>query len=265
VNSVDTNDVSAALREIGLSQGDAVLVHSDISRIGWINGARNRDDVLQSYQKAILDVLGPDGTLTALSCTESYARENRPYDHETSPSEQGNLSEFIRSSPRAVRSLHPLFSVSAIGRLANRICVDGVSPTGFGHDSPFQRLRDVNAWIVCLGVDLRAMTFVHHIEQTYGVPYGYTKEWTAPVIQSGQKVSRRFFAFVRYLDAGVNYDFSKFQNELLDLGLAKSARVGYGGVWGVRARDAFDIAMERLKDDPFYFLKTPPSAEPWKK
>jgi len=171
-----------------------------------MTGAGSRLEVLQAYQDAIFDVLGPGGTIAALTCTESYARESRPYDHEASPSEQGSFSEFIRLKPNAIRSLHPLFSVSALGRQATKICADEIAPTGFGHDSPFQRLRETDAWIVCLGVDLKSMTFVHHIEQTYGVPYGYTKEWSAPVTRSSGSIAQRFFAFVRYLNAGINYD-----------------------------------------------------------
>ena len=263
--TVEPTDVSASLRAIGIGPGEVAFIHSDISRIGWMTGAGNRLEVLQAYQDAIFDVLGPGGTIAALTCTESYARESRPYDHEASPSEQGNLSEFIRLTPNAIRSLHPLFSVSALGRQATKICADEIAPTGFGHDSPFQRLRETDAWIVCLGVDLKSMTFVHHIEQTYGVPYGYTKEWSAPVTRSSGSIAQRFFAFVRYLNAGINYDFSKFQGELLERGLARSTHVGYGVVWGVRARDVFDLGMRRLKEDPFYFLKAPPSSEPWKK
>lgn len=263
--TVEPTDVPLALRAIGIGPGEVAFIHSDISRIGWMAGSRTRMEVLQAYHDAIFDVIGPDGTIATLSCTESYARENLPYNHETSRSEQGSFSEFIRSMPNAVRSMHPLFSVSAVGRLAVRLCADDISPTGFGYDSPFHRLRETDAWIICMGVDLRAMTFVHHIEQTYGVPYGYTKEWAVPVARSGETVTQRFFAFVRYLDAGVSYDFSRLQDELLKLGLARSARIGYGSVLGVRAQDVFDLGMRRLKEDPFYFLEAPPSVEPWKK
>jgi aminoglycoside 3-N-acetyltransferase len=263
--TVEPEEISEALKAVGLRVGDVAIFHSDISRIGWTTGSRDRMEVLHAYYDAILDVIGPDGTIATLSCTESYARENRPYDHETSRSEQGSFSEFNRTMPNAIRSMHPLFSVSAVGRLAPRLCADDVSPTGFGYGSPFYRLLETDAWIICMGVDLKAMTFVHHIEQTYGVPYGYTKEWAAPVTRSGETLTQRFFAFVRYLDAGVNYDFSKLQDELLERGLAKSARVGYSAVWGVRARDVFDIGMRRLKEDPFFFLEAPPTSEPWKK
>ena len=265
VKFIETSDVSNAIREIGVSERETVFVHSDISRIGWIKSAKTREQVTHAYVDAIVDVIGPDGNLMALSCTESFARNARPYDHETSPSEQGSLSEFIRTRPNALRSLHPLFSVTAIGPDAEQLCGEGVGATGFGHGSPFQRLREADGWILCIGVDLKAMTFVHHVEQTYGVPYGYTKEWTAPITKSGAPVTQRFFAFVRYLNAGIEYDFTRLQNDLMDNGLAKTSGLGYGGVWCARARSVFDFTIAQLKKDPFYLLKAPPTSEPWKK
>ena len=263
--TIERVDIAKALHAVDVAHGDVAMIHSDISRIGWITGARSREEVLTCYFNAIFDVLGETGTLATLACTESYAREQRPFEHENSVSEQGILSEYARTQPGAVRSMHPLFSVSALGPKANVICADGLAQTAFGYDSPFYRLRELDARIVCIGVDLLATTFVHHIEQTFGVPYGYTKEWSPPIRSCGETVRRRFFAFVRYLDAGVEYDFTRMQDDLLTLGLAKRAVLGYGAVWSVRVRDIFEHGMDRLKDDPFYFLAAPPTEEPWRR
>jgi aminoglycoside N3'-acetyltransferase len=109
------------------------------------------------------------------------------------------------------------------------------------------------------------MTFIHHVEQMYGVPYGYTKEWDNQVYSSGKISNERFFAFVRYLDAGIDYNFMKMQNLLLKRGLAKTSPLGLGAVWAVSARDVFDIGIEQLKKDPFFFLDQTPTTQPWKK
>ena len=81
-----------------------------------------------------------------------------------------------------------------------------------------------------------------------------------------KKISKEpFFAFVRYLNAGINYNFSKMQNLLLTRGLAKKAPLGLGSVWAVSARDVFDLGIEQLKKDPFFFLDQTPTRQPWKK
>ena len=263
MRTVTPEDIADAFRTAGCRPGDTVLVQSDLTRIGPVAGARGRDGLLDGYTAGIRQAVGDGGTLAAVTASEGYARHRTPYHHETTPSEQGILSEHVRTLPGAVRSLHPLFSVAAVGPGAGALCEDA-APTGFGHDSAFERLRRLDGLIVCLGVDLLAMTFTHHIEQTFGVPYGYTKEWTVPVHRNGVVLERRFFAFVRYLDIGVEYDFTRFQERLLACGAAQRVPLGYGALTAVRAREAFRIGVEMLKDDVFSFLRTPPAREPWK-
>ncbi len=261
---VDTSELISAFRSVGLTDGQVVMVHSDLSRIGWIVGAKTRIAVIQAYWEAIFSIIGKCGTLVTLACTESVGRKHIPYDHLHSPSEQGVFSEFIREMPGSVRSVHPLFSLVSIGRDANTICGNDISPTGFGHGSSFHMLRELDARILCVGVDLSAMTFVHHVEQSYGVPYGYTKEWEVPILYDGKPIDRRYFAFVRYLNSGIEYDFSRLQDMLLKKKLAQVSRLGLSRIWSVRANDVFKVGIEQLKLDPFFFLFSHPQSEPWK-
>ncbi|CCQ73078.1 AAC(3) family N-acetyltransferase [Magnetospira sp. QH-2] len=264
MDSLSPAEIADALQSVGASRDDVIFLHTDISRIGPITGAKDRESTMNGYVDGLFKAVGPGGTVAALTASESYARHDTPYVHEQTPSEQGILTEHIRGMPGAVRSFHPLFSIAAVGPRAASLCGD-VSYTGYGYDSPFDRLHRMNALIVCLGVDLLAMSFVHHMEQRFGVPYGYTKEWSAPVFKDGQRSNRRFFAFVRYLDAGIDYDFTRFQTDLLAAGLAKQASLGYGRVVAVRAADAFEAGMGKLREDPFYFLASPPKEEPWRR
>lgn len=263
MKTVGRQEMLDAFRRVGVAPGDVCLVQSDISRIGPVEGAARPEDHLEGWWRALEEALGPRGTLAALACTESWARVGRPFHHETSPSEQGVLSEYVRTRPGAVRSLHPLFSVCAVGPRAKDIC-GGCSPCAFGHGSPWQRLRDMDALNLFIGVDLLAMTFVHHVEQAFGVPYSYTKEWDTPVYSGGRRLSDRFFAFVRYLDSGVEYDFSRLQKRLKDSGQALEAPLGYGRVHGVRLRAVFDQAMACLHEDVFFLLAAEPDAGRWK-
>ncbi|MGE4538370.1 MAG: AAC(3) family N-acetyltransferase [Desulfovibrio sp.] len=263
MRTVTPGEVREALTGLGVGRGDVLMLHSDITRIGLMAGASSREAVLAGYFTALTEAVGPEGTIAALACTESYARHGRPYVHETSPSEQGVLSEYIRTRPGAVRSVHPLFSVCAAGAQADALCAD-TSASAFGYNSPFERMLRLDAKIVCLGTDLHSMTFVHHVEQTYGVPYGYTKEWTAPAEKDGRPLPRRAVAFVRYLGCGVDYDFTRLQDRLFALGLARKAALGLGAIFLTRCRDVFAVGMRSLDEDLFFFLKSPPSREPWK-
>ena len=253
MRAITENEFKTALADVGISNGQIIMVHSDLTRIGWVTNAKSRTDFLDFYFKSLLRQVGPEGTLVVLTCTESFARDNVPFNYEQSPSEQGVLSEFIRNKKGTIRSLHPLFSVAAYGAKSQRICGTGICNTAFGYGSPFQKLYEMDAQILCIGVDLLSITFVHHVEQMYGVPYGYTKEWDNKVYRGGKISNERFFAFVRYLDSDINYNFSKMQNLLLENGLAKKSPLGLGAIWSVSARD------------PFFFLDRVPRKQPWKK
>lgn len=263
MKTVSRNSILDALHAVGVRPGDVLMLHSDLTRLGLFEGAKSAEETLAGYYEALRKAVGPEGTLVALSCTESWARKGTPFVYEDSPSEQGVLSEYIRTRPEAVRSLHPLFSVCAVGKHAHDICADA-SPSAFGYDSPFERMRRYDARILCLGVDLLAMTFVHHVEQTFGVPYSYTKEWSAPVYKNGGKLDRRFFAFVRYLESGVDYDFTRLQELLFAEGKAAKAFLGYGFCSSVKCNDVFETIMDRLQSDIFFLLRTAPDREPWK-
>jgi aminoglycoside 3-N-acetyltransferase len=262
---ITSSEIQMAFELVRLSVGEVVMVHSDLTRIGWVKGAKSREDVLEFYLEAILRAIGPGGTLVVLSCTESYAREKRPFIYEESPSEQGVFSEFIRKKPDAIRSMHPLFSVVALGAKAKLICNQHHSCTGFGYGSPFHKLRELDGRVLCIGVDLLSMTFVHHVEQTYGVPYAYTKEWDTLVSYNGCIANQRYFAFVRYLGSGINYNFTKMQKLLLDRDLATKADLGLGAIYSVSAVDVFNLGVEQLQQNPFFFLEKAPTHEPWKK
>ena len=264
LKTVTIAELRDAFLAAGCRAGDVLMLHADISRIGRIDGAAGRAAVLDGYLAAAGEALGPDGTLVMLASTEAYGRGEVPYVHEETPTRQGVLAEHLRTRQGTIRSMHPLFSLAARGAKAERICGADVAPTGFGWDSPFHRLKAEDAMIGCLGIDLKAMTFVHHVEQMFGVPYGYTKEWQGAVDRGGARDDRRYFAFVRYLSAGVSYDFTRLIERLSANGAVRSVAVGHGSLWAVRARDVFETGIAELKRDPFCFLSEPPHAEPWK-
>ena len=62
-----------------------------------------------------------------------------------------------------------------------------------------------------------------------------------------------------------NYNFSKMQNLMLENGSAKKSPLGLGAIWSVSARDIFNVGIEQLRKDPFFFLDRVPRKQPWKK
>ena len=175
----------AALRDdltrIGLRAGDTVMVHAAMSKVGPL---LNGPDALSN---AILDVVGPDGTLVVYTSWDSVHddlldddgrvlpewRDHVPgFDRQVSRAVRMNgiIAEFVRTMPGARRSGNPGASVAAIGRQAEWITVDHPQDYGFGEGSPLAKLVELNGRVLMVGAPWDTMTLVHHADHLADLP-----------------------------------------------------------------------------------------------
>lgn len=144
------------LRALGLKSGMDVMVHSAFSRIGWVRGGAN------AVIDALLQVIGPDGTLLAPSFNHGQAVVYNPL---ATPTTNGLLADTLWRRPDAARSLQGTHPVAAIGRRADEYVADHPAAGIWGAESPIGRLVRHGGQVLCLGVSLDAVT-VYHIAET---------------------------------------------------------------------------------------------------
>ena len=248
-----------AIRQAGVAAGDIVHVQSDLRRIGPVDCPPRREDMLAFYLAAFQEVLGPEGTLTVCTAFEDYGRYQTPFILEESPSLTDTFSDYVRIRPGAVRSCHPIVSVTGLGGRAQEIC-DGPHFDGFGYDSPWGRLHRANAWIMTLGLGPQhgGTTFCHYLEGMYGAPYKYTKLYKTPVYAGGQEVKGTFTMSVRYLDFGIAHYSIRLKQHLLELGRASNIPLGGSFIWCAAAQEIFEVGIECLRRDRYFLLEQPP-------
>lgn len=248
-----------AFERIGLQHGDTVLVHSDLRVFGMPDHLQAREEILRFYQEAFQKTLGEEGTLAVPAYYYEYARFGKDFDVDHSPvsMELGSFSQWINEQPNRIRSCNPLQSIAAIGKRAHELC-GSESLSGYGVSSPWNRLRIMNGKILFLGAPFQSMTFVHYIEQHYGVPHLYFKIYPYPVIKSGKPMTGHPISAVRYLDYSVQYELARFQKRLEKAGALRSYEINGSNLLVVNAEDAFQIGISCLDKDPNYFLKHPP-------
>ncbi|WP_071992243.1 AAC(3) family N-acetyltransferase [Leptolyngbya sp. PCC 6406] len=237
------------------------MVQSDVSKLGRPEGLRSKQEILEFYLNAFEIVLGSDGTLVVCTSFEDYGRYGTPFHLETSPSRLGAFSEYVRTQPGAIRSLHPLMSLTALGKHASEIC-SAPHFDAFGWDSPWGRLHRANAKLYTLGLSRHlefGMTFVHYVEQCYGVPYQYNKVYAAPVFASGKQILGCFTMNVRYLDFGVCYDTLKVKEELLKSGFGKEDFIGRDAIFSTTSNHVFEVMLQKFREDRFFMLTQKPS------
>lgn len=252
-----------AFASLGIGRGDVVHVQSDLRRIGPADAPLTIDGLCGFYLEALRTVLGPEGTITACTAFEDYGRFGTPFVRESSPSRTDMLSEFLRTRPGAVRSMHPIVSVCALGPRAEEIA-GGPHYDGFGGRSAWARLHQADAKLLTLGLsaDLGGTTFFHYVERLYGMPYVYTKIFRYPVISHGHEIPGPFTMSVRYLDFGIVNTPVAVKHSLLDGGIARQVLTGRASSWCAPAKAVVDHMFDLFDRDRWIMLEQPPAFVP---
>ncbi len=174
--TVDT--LAEQLRISGLRAGQTILVHSSMSKMGWVVGGA------QAVIQALLRVLGADGTLMMPTHTthntdpanwsnppvpETWVpiiRAHTPaFDPATTPTRaMGVIPELFRTWPGVVRSGHPIGSFAAYGPHATKLTQDHHLLDMFGDSSPLGKLYEMDGCVLLLGVDHGNNTSLHLAE-----------------------------------------------------------------------------------------------------
>ena len=165
--------IAAQLKDLGLVAGMDVLVHSSLRRLGPVDGGAD----------AIIDVLlaavGREGTLM-MSTVSGIVNAGQPVFHVAhTPCDVGVLSNVFRQRPGAIRSLHPVHSIAALGPKAAFYTAGHLEcATPWSPDSPYGRLMRNGGWILFLGANFDANTCIHALEIEARVPGLHGEETT---------------------------------------------------------------------------------------
>ncbi|MEV4345913.1 AAC(3) family N-acetyltransferase [Actinoplanes sp. NPDC049596] len=173
-----TTSLAADLRTLGLAPGDTVLAHSSMRAIGPVAGQ------VQAVVQALLDVLGPGGTLIVPTHTpfnsDPAAWDNPPvppewwpilreqspgFDPARTPSRwMGVLPETVHTWPGAHRSTHPQVSFAALGAHAATITAGHRLGDALGEDSPLGAIYRLHGKVLLLGCGHGSNTSLHLAE-----------------------------------------------------------------------------------------------------
>jgi aminoglycoside 3-N-acetyltransferase len=254
-------DIEMALRSAGVSRGDVIMVHSDAGAFGKLGNVFDRKRFLQEILEAFLGVITEAGTLIAPTYTYSFCRKE-VFDVKKSASNTGLFSEFIRQRPGSLRSEDPIFSHAGFGPAAHEL-LDGVGNDCFGANSFFDRFYGLNGKLINFG-KFFDITFIHYIEQKFGVDYRYMKRFSGQIFGADGAIhSREVDYYVRALPEDgmdVQYDMPRLGNELERRGLLRRSSLGASFILGSQARDCFDVGVEMLRGDMYAFLRNRPKS-----
>lgn len=247
---ITKKDLIDQFRKIGIKEGDVLLVHASLSKIGFVeNGAA---DVVN----ALLETVGLDGHLLMPNSPNDsfqleYIRSLDVFDVEHSVSKLGAISEYFRLLPDAVRSAHPTEPVSCIGPDAEYFVGHHFGNlTAYDENSTFYRVSERKGKILYLGVTLdNAGTNLHTLEdavEEFKYPVYYPEIFEVKVLLENG-ILRTMKTLVHNPSQSKKRKCDELIPLFIEKGVMKKVKIGKADSLLVEAKGMFDVMLEEYK------------------
>lgn len=251
--------LTTGLRDLGLTKGDAVLVHSSMKGLGYIDGGPN------AVIDTLLEIVGPTGTVLfpTLTGTMTDLPDNPPnINLATTPCWTGLIPETARQRPDAVRSIHPTHSVVALGANQQQWTAGhGLGKSPCDEMSPYYGLMELGGKILLLGgVDHESNTSLHCIEEIAAVPYHLQDHVTNGIVclPNGENVtvSNQLHLWRnRYSHLNLLRNFNVVTDPLIAAGYQHAATIGQTQSTLINASGMREVLLPMLVKDPLFLLQ----------
>lgn len=234
-------DLMAQLAAMDIAPTDTVLIHTSMRAIGPVeNGA---DGVIDAFR----DYLREGLFLVPTHTWDSVSREQPVYDVRSSVPCIGTLPTVAAFRPDGIRSLHPTHSIWAVGKGAAdyiRGEEDARSPGAPGY--AWDRLAQVGAKILLIGVGHDKNTFIHAVEEVADIPDRLEQiPWDATILDwEGKEYRRPFVLHHCSRSSDVSRQFVNFEKPLRELGAQKEGKLGNANVKIVDAKLCKEIILK---------------------
>lgn len=192
------------LKELGIQQGDRIMVHSSLKSMGWIAGGA------QAVVEALMETVTDEGTIVMPSQSSDNSdpvywmeppipenwheklRKTLPaYDpHLTHLRGMGKIAECFHRHPLTIRSPHPAHSFMAWGNAADEWMREHPLEDSFGDGSPLAKMMESQLQILFIGVGFDSCTALHYAE--FAQEGRTTSPQGAAITLNGQRVWQRF-------------------------------------------------------------------------
>ncbi|MGI8313985.1 aminoglycoside N(3)-acetyltransferase [Halobacillus mangrovi] len=242
------------LSNLGIKEGDLILVHASMKAIGWTSGGP------QAVIQSLMDTITTEGTLVfqthSPTLSDPVEWENPPvpnnwhetirntmpaFDPNKTPSTYlGVLPELFRKFPDVYRSYHPAFSISAWGKEAEQMTERHELSYPLSDTSPLGQAYEREAKVLLLGVGYDSNTSFHLSEHRSHVRKEKTRG--APLMKEGKT------QWITYADVDIDDEpFEKIGAEFEQAYVVQKGKVGNAGARLFSIRKSVDFATEWLK------------------
>lgn len=227
VYTVRFQDALQGFRQLGIREGDTVLIHSALRPFGFVEGGG------AAVANALFEALGKEkGTLIAPAfCFKHEIEENPVIDPENDSSEMGIISEAVRHMDGAVRNAAYRHSFSAVGKNAHWLTDVDPYLSVFDMRSVFGKMLALDTKVVLAGVTYINSTTHHFGEYLLQVPDRHTIQRAVRLKKPDGSMENRFMTDYqpRPTLSGSYYEHEHDFNRL-GLRLEQAGKVAFGTI-----------------------------------
>lgn len=249
-------DIIEALEKVGVKQGQAIMVHTSLSKLGFVCGGA------QVMIEALLESVGEDGTI--MMPTQSWKnldptagvhweepeewwqeiRDNWPaYNKDITPTNtMGAVAEMFRKWPGTLRSDHPARSVAAYGKCAKYLTENHDLSNIFGEGSPVAKLYDLDGYVLLIGVGYDKNTSLHLADVRAEYPSKHLSEESSAILVDGKRVWKTYETL--YVDGE---DFEEMGEAFEKAHKVSKVTLGNGEMILMKQRELVDFAVEWIE------------------
>ena len=249
-------DIMEALKQVGVTKGQSIMVHTSLSSLGFVCGGA------QVVIEALLESVEEEGTI--MMPTQSWKnldpttgvhweepeewwqiiRDNWPaYDKKITPTNtMGAVAEMFRSWPGTQRSDHPARSVAAWGKDAEYLTKNHDLSNIFGEGSPIGKLYELDGYVLLIGVGYDKNTSLHLADVRAEYPGKRNCTEYSAIMENGKRVWKSYDTL--FVDGE---DFEQIGEAFEAEQKVWKASLGNGMVTLMRQRDVVDFAVKWIE------------------
>ncbi len=233
----------------GLEKGDTIYLVSDVTALAL--KALEAGDIFDGnvLLDGIIERIGTEGTLMVPTFSWDFC-EGKLFDYRKTRSKTGALGNVALKRNDFKRTKHPIYSFAVWGKGKEELCAME-NKDAWGSNTPFSYMYDHKGKGCILGLEnTDGLTFKLHLEQVYGVPYRYSKEFTAPYIdENGVQSERTYSMNVRDYAMDPQYvrPQTVFSGVLRDLNVLRTQQINGEPVSVVLLRELAQIEEVEIR------------------
>lgn len=252
-----SDDLLRVLCSLGIRRGEVLCAHSSYDRFLGFQG--HVGDAVNVLMQAV----GPEGGLMMPTqpfggSAISYIRKHPVTNIARAPSVVGMMTEVLRRTKGAVRTIHPTHPVALWGARGIQLAGnDWEARTPCGRHTAYYRLLESDGLIVMLGTTFQPLTFYHCVEELIepALPFSpfTTEEFT---LRSQDAQGNLYESHTRLFDPQLTARrrMAPMIPELKSRGLWKEARIGQMQVIVVRAADVLTACQAMAGKGQFCYV-----------